>query len=121
MTITQQHLIDLGLTYAGTSLRHPFRVDLPVLYVRERMFALFGTYTDVASVSLKTSPDEAWLQRETYKGAVLPGYHLNKQHWNTVLFNGIVPDDVLLIMFRESYLRVVSNLRKADRLALGER
>lgn len=118
MTINHQQLIELGLRYKGTSVRYPFRMDLPVLYVREKMFALLGKTDEIESVNVKTSPDEAWLQRETYKGSVLPGYHMNKQHWNTVLLNGTVPDEVILVMFQESYQRVVAKLPKADREAL---
>lgn len=115
MTMNHQRLIELGLSYKGTSLRYPFNEDLPVVYVGEKMFALLGTHQSVESVNLKTSPHEAWIQRETYPGSVLPGYHMNKMHWNTVLLNDTVPDEVIVEMLRESYLRVVANLPKADR------
>lgn len=115
MTINHQQLIELGLSYKGTSLRYPFAMDLPVLYVRDKMFALLGKQQGFESVNLKTSPHEAWLQRETYSGSVLPGYHMNKQHWNTVILNGTVPDEVVIVMFQESYQRVVAKLPKADR------
>lgn len=118
MAVNHQHLMEVGLDCRGTSLRYPFDPDLPVLFVRERMFALLGKHSGVESVNLKTSPDEAWLQRETYRGSVLPGYHMNKQHWNTVLLNGTVPDDVILVMFQESYLLVAAKLPKAQRLGL---
>jgi predicted DNA-binding protein (MmcQ/YjbR family) len=114
-----QQLIELGLSYRGTSLRYPFDPELPVLYVRDKMFALLGQHHGVESVNLKTAPDEAWLQRETYPGAVLPGYHMNKRHWNTVVLNGEVPDDVVTGMLQESYRLVVAKLPRADRDILG--
>jgi predicted DNA-binding protein (MmcQ/YjbR family) len=118
--MNHRQLIDVGLSKRGTSLRYPFDPELPVLFVRNRMFALLGTSKDgVPSVNLKTHPDEAWLQREAYPGAVLPGYHMNKRHWNTVLLNGAVPDDVILDMLDESYRLVVAKLPKADREALS--
>ncbi|MFD0694702.1 MmcQ/YjbR family DNA-binding protein [Paenibacillus sp. GCM10027628] len=113
--MNHEQLIDLGLSYLGTSLRYPFDPDLPVLFVQEKMFALLGKQQGVESINLKTSPDEAWLQRETYPGSVIPGYHMNKQHWNTVILNGTVPDDVISTMVRESYRLVVAKLPKADR------
>ncbi|GMA62109.1 MmcQ/YjbR family DNA-binding protein [Alicyclobacillus fastidiosus] len=113
--INHQQLIELGLSYKGTSLRYPFTMDLPVLYVRDRMFALLFNRDGVESVNLKTSPDEAWLQRETYRGSVFPGYHMNKQHWNTVILNGTVPDEVIIVMFQESYYRVVAKFPKSER------
>jgi predicted DNA-binding protein (MmcQ/YjbR family) len=114
-----QKLIALGLSYRGTSLRYPFDPGMPVLYVQEKMFALLGKRESIDSVNLKTSPDEAWLQRETYPGAVLPGYHMNKQHWNTVLLNGEVPDEMIFIMLKESYRLVVAKLPKAERERLN--
>jgi predicted DNA-binding protein (MmcQ/YjbR family) len=118
MQMDHKRLIELGLGYKGTSLRYPFTMELPVLYVRERMFALLGKQQGVESVNLKTSPHEAWSQRETYPGAVIPGYHMNKQHWNTVILNGAVPDAVVVDMLEESYRRVVAKLPRADRNGL---
>ncbi len=116
--MNHQQLIDLGLNYEGTSLRYPFDPELPILFVKNRMFALLFNRGGVESVNLKTSPDEAWLHRETYPSAVLPGYHMNKKHWNTVLLNGVVPDDVIVEMIWESYQRVIAKLPKVERESL---
>ncbi|SDS48883.1 Predicted DNA-binding protein, MmcQ/YjbR family [Paenibacillaceae bacterium GAS479] len=112
-------LITIGLGYPGTSVKTPFDPDLQVLYVKEKMFALFGHTGENESVNLKTSPDEAWLQRETYPGAVLPGYHMNKRHWNTVVLNGEVPEAVVEGMMRESYLLVVAGMTKKAQAELA--
>ncbi|MNS18378.1 hypothetical protein D3C72_500690 [compost metagenome] len=116
--MNHQELIELGLGYPGTSLRYPFDPGLPVLFVGSKMFALLRSHLDVESVNLKTSPEEAWVQRESYPGAVIPGYHMNKRHWNTVLLNGQVPDEVITAMLQESYQLVVSKMPKASRLLL---
>lgn len=116
--MNHQQLIELGLGYPGTSLRYPFDPNLPVLYVGDKMFALLGTHQDMESINLKTAPDEAWIQRESYPGAVLPGYHMNKRHWNTVVLNGHVPDEVITSMLLESYQLVVAKMPKASRLIL---
>lgn len=116
--MNHEQLIELGLSYYGTSLRYPFDPHMPVLFVRDKMFALFGTQQGVESVNLKTSPDEAWLQRESYPGSVIPGYHMNKKHWNTVILDGSVPDQVIMTMLRESYQLVVAKLPKAERTGL---
>ncbi|MBB6672080.1 MmcQ/YjbR family DNA-binding protein [Cohnella nanjingensis] len=115
-----QDLIALGLSYAGTSLRYPFDPKMPVLYVGSKMFALLGDWQGSESVNLKTSPDEAWLQRETYPGTVFPGYHMNKRHWNTVVLDGTVPDRVVSEMLEASYLLVYANLPKAERLRISQ-
>ncbi|WP_274435111.1 MmcQ/YjbR family DNA-binding protein [Alicyclobacillus sp. ALC3] len=118
MAVNHSHLIELGLKFPGASMKFPFRFDLPVLYVRGKMFALLGKQGSDQSVNLKTSPDEAGWQRQTYPGSVIPGYHMNKEHWNTVILNGNVPDDVVLQMLHESYQRVVSKLPHKDRIGL---
>ncbi|MBB6634334.1 MmcQ/YjbR family DNA-binding protein [Cohnella thailandensis] len=110
-----QQLIDKGLAYPGTSLRYPFDPEMPVLFVGSKMFALIGVRSGAASVNLKTSPEEAWLQRETYPGSVLPGYHMNKKHWNTVLLDGSVPDSVIEEMLEASYRLVRAKLTRAER------
>ena len=50
--------------------------------------------------------------------AVIPGYHMNKEHWNTVILNGTVPKEEIEKMIDTSYSLVVGNLKKSDRLAL---
>lgn len=53
-------------------------------------------------VSLKCDPKLAEILREKYE-TVLPGYHLNKKHWNTILCTGQIPDDELRDLARHSY------------------
>jgi predicted DNA-binding protein (MmcQ/YjbR family) len=52
---------------------------------------------------------------------VIPGYHLNKQHWNTVIIDGSLPDETIREMIEDSYDIVVSKLPRAERRALGWR
>jgi predicted DNA-binding protein (MmcQ/YjbR family) len=116
--MNHEQLIELGLSYNGTSLRYPFDPHMPVLFVHNKMFALLGKQQGVESVNLKTSPEEAWLQRESYPDSVLPGYHMNKRHWNTVILNRSMPDDVIVTMLRESYQLVVAKLPASERQLL---
>lgn len=53
-------------------------------------------------VSLKCDPKLALLLREKYE-SVLPGYHLNKKHWNTIICSGQLPDDEIFDLARHSY------------------
>jgi len=117
--LNTEQLIREGLSRPGTALRYPFDPDIPVLFVGSKMFALFGVHEGVERVNLKTQPEEAWLQRETYPGSVIPGYHMNKKHWNTVLFDGRVPDEVILTMLEESYRLVWAKLSRAEREAIS--
>ena len=108
-------LIEAGLAKPGTALRYPFDPDLPVLFVGSKLFALLGHTGERESVNLKADPEEAWLLRQQYADSVLPGYHMNKKHWNTVVLDGKVPDDEVLAMLGQSYLLVRSKLPKRER------
>ncbi|KIL36684.1 hypothetical protein SD71_06690 [Cohnella kolymensis] len=108
-------LIDKGLSLPGTSLQYPFDPHLPVLFAGKRMFALLGTNAEHESVNLKAEPEEAWLLRQQYPGSVLPGYHMNKKHWNTVILDGTVPDKEILVMLEQSYYLVCSKMTKRER------
>ena len=79
------------------------------------MFALLGRTGNNESVNLKVDPEEAWILRQQYAGSVLPGYHMNKKHWNTVVLDGSVPDDEVLAMLEQSYLLVRNKLTKRER------
>lgn len=113
--MNHEQLMKIGLNKPGTALKYPFDPDLPVLYVGSKMFALFGKTGADESVNLKADPEEAWMLRQQYPSAVLPGYHMNKKHWNTVVLNGAVPDDELLAMLEQSYRLVRTKLSKTER------
>ncbi|SIN79808.1 MmcQ/YjbR family DNA-binding protein [Chitinophaga niabensis] len=107
------------LSLPGTSEGLPFGENTLVFYVMGKMFAL----TDIEefeSANLKCDPDQAIELRERYEG-VLPGYHMNKKHWNTVLFDGSIPDKLLLQWTKDSYDLVVAKLPKKVREELTGR
>jgi predicted DNA-binding protein (MmcQ/YjbR family) len=68
-------------------------------------------------VSLKCDPVVAEDLRRRYVG-IIPGYHLNKRHWNTVALDGSVPDALIREMCEDSYDLVVGSLPKVVRLRL---
>jgi predicted DNA-binding protein (MmcQ/YjbR family) len=116
--ISHAGLQEAGLAKPGTSLKYPFDPGLAVLYVGSKMFALLGWTGSTESVNLKADPEEAYLLRKQYTGSVLPGYHMNKKHWNTVVLDGTVPDAEVLAMLDQSYQLVRSKLTKAERDAI---
>jgi predicted DNA-binding protein (MmcQ/YjbR family) len=91
----------------------PFGEDTLVFKVAGKMFALISL-ANPTSVNLKCDPENVEIYRQQYSG-VLPGFHMNKKHWNTVLFNADVKDQVLLQMVTDSYRLVVSGLPKTLR------
>jgi predicted DNA-binding protein (MmcQ/YjbR family) len=116
--MNHQILNEYSLNKPGTSCRYPFDPHLPVLYVGEKMFALLGHTGGMESVNLKGDPEQNWLLREQYPETIIPGYHMNKRHWNTVLLNGTVPDEVILQLLDESYLLVWRGLSKSERQSI---
>ena len=88
----------------------PFDENTLVFKVFGKMFAL----ADVAlfeSINLKCDPEKAILLREEYS-CVLPGYHMNKKHWNTILMDGSVPDRLIREWIDDSYRLVREKLPK---------
>ncbi len=75
------------------------------------MFALVREGSDPAHVSLKCRPELAELLREKYE-TVMPGYHLDKKHWNTIICSGQLEDDELFGLVDLSYNLVVEGLPK---------
>ena len=94
----------------GVTEGFPFDELTLVLKVGGKMFALLNLDKDL-SVNLKCDPERAIDLRERYE-AILPGYHMNKQHWNTVMLDGSVPKNLLLEMIDHSYDLVFKSLSK---------
>ncbi len=111
-------LRDHCLSFAGSQETFPFGSETSVFKVAGRVFALSQLAADSLRVSVKCEPGLAAALRVAH-AAVLPGYHLNKRHWNTVIIDGSLPDDAVRDMIEDSYDLVVSTLPRARRLALG--
>jgi predicted DNA-binding protein (MmcQ/YjbR family) len=111
-------LRDHCLSFTGAEETFPFGPNTSVFKVAGKMFALSELAADPLRVSLKCEPVLAGALREAH-AAVLPGYHLDKRHWNTVVVDGSLSDDAIRDMIEDSYDLVVSNLPRADRRALG--
>jgi predicted DNA-binding protein (MmcQ/YjbR family) len=113
-------LRDHCLSLTGAEETFPFGPNTSVFKVAGKMFALSQLGADSLRVSVKCEPALAEALRETHT-AVIPGYHLNKRHWNTVILNGTLPDETIHDMIEDSYDIVVSKLPQGKRRALGWR
>jgi len=117
--LTAERLKALCLGQPGAEESFPFTAEHSVFKVGGKMFALTALDERPLSVSLKCVPEVAVKLRLEYP-AITAGYHLNKQHWNTVLLDGTVPDRLVREMIEDSYDLVRSKLPKAVRLTLGD-
>lgn len=106
------------LARPGAVEDRPFGPQPLVLKVGGKMFALLSEDATPLQISLKCEPAHALFLRDSFP-AVQPGYHLNKEHWNTVTLDGSIPDDGIKTMIDESYALVVKSLSKAVRQRLG--
>jgi predicted DNA-binding protein (MmcQ/YjbR family) len=113
-------LRDRCLAFPGAEETFPFAPGLSVFKVAGKMFALTRLDETPPRVALKCEPQLAEQLREAHP-AVLPGYHLNKRHWNTVILDGSLPDRMIRDMIEDSYDLVVSGLPGARRRELGWR
>ena len=102
----------------------PFGPDIYVYKVVGKIFAILsenlvpGTPAKMASLNLKCDPTEALMLRQIFP-AITPGYHMNKQHWNTLLLDTSVPDNEIKRQIEQSYALVVKSLPKAKRPLLA--
>lgn len=96
----------------------PFGPDVLVYKVAGKMFALATLDPFGARVNLKCEPGRALDLRDRFDD-IVPGYHMNKRHWNTVLLNGQVPHALILDLIDHSYEQVFAALPKRTRDALS--
>ncbi len=101
------------LSKTGTTEETPFGPTTLVFKVVGKLYALTGLET-FASINLKCDPERAMELREKYDG-VVPGYHMNKKHWNTVIMDGSISDELILEWIDHSYDLVVQGLSKQQR------
>ena len=81
----------------------PFGDTVIVFKVNGKMFLLVPLDTDELQFNVKCDPEKALELREEFPDVILPGYHMNKKHWNTVIVNGKLPSKQVLKMIDDSY------------------
>ena len=108
------------LSMPGAAEDRPFRPDVPVYKVMGKMFAYVSPNQNPPWLTLKLHPTTGQLARSTH-AAVHPGYHMNKEHWNTIELDGSVPEAEILAWIDEAYDLVVAGLTRAARAELRTR
>lgn len=117
--LTPEQIKHLCLEQPGAEETFPFTDQLSVFKVGGKVFALTALGESPLTLSLKCVPEVAVKLRLEH-AAITPGYHLNKQHWNTVLIDGTVPDEQIREMIEDSYDLVRAKLPKAVRMRLAD-
>lgn len=115
--MTPDELRGACLAFTGAGEERPFGPRTSVFKVEGRMFALSALDAEPLRVSIKCEPELAEQLRRSHEG-IVPGYHLNKRHWNTVYLDAL-PEQMVRDLIEDSYDLVVAALSRAKRSRLG--
>lgn len=100
------------LNKAGTEETLPFGPDALVYKVYGKVYAITSLNSETFTVNLKCDPDHAVELREMYT-EIIPGWHMNKKHWNTVNMQGSLKDSFLRELIDQSYDLILKKLPKS--------
>lgn len=108
--LTREDVLNYGLSFPGTYKEAPFHdPNWQLVRVTENKKAFLWTYERAGYLNLNVKVDPEW--RDFFRNAyesVIPGYHLNKEHWNTIIIDGTIPDSEIKKMIEESY-RIITD------------
>jgi predicted DNA-binding protein (MmcQ/YjbR family) len=104
---------DFCLSLPEVTEGFPFDEDTLVFKVNNKVFAITGVH-DFDYINLKCDPEKAIELRDSYE-AVKPGYHMNKQQWNSVYVNQDVDDQQIVDWTLDSWKLIVQKMKKVDR------
>jgi predicted DNA-binding protein (MmcQ/YjbR family) len=108
---SHKEVMDYLLSMPNVRLDYPFGENTAVYKVNlpagEKMFALVSENSQPIRLSLKCDPQLAEALRQKYE-TVMPGYHLNKKHWNTIVLTGQLPWNDIRDLIKHSYNLVAS-------------
>ena len=102
---TREEILAYGLTFADTYVDTPFSdTNWQLVRVKQSKKAFLWTYEKDGFLNLNVKADPEWRDfwRSTYE-SVIPGYHQNKEHWNTIILDGSIPNEDVKRMIAESY------------------
>lgn len=114
-----EELRDYCLSKKGVEELMPFGPETLVFKVMGKVFLLVGLENNPIQFNVKCSPDKAIELREIYS-CVIPGYHMNKQHWNTIICDGSVNSKLTFSWIDDSYNLVANSLTKKLKQQLNE-
>lgn len=109
MNIEEYRTFCLSLQEAEEGM--PFDEKALVFTIKGKMFSLTNSIDTFELINVKCEPEEAIVLRERFD-AVIPGYYMNKKHWNSIKMDGTIPDKQIKDWIKNSYRLVISTLPK---------
>ncbi len=116
--MTKNEIIDYFLTFKGSILTFPFDDVTEVFKVGNKMFGLISKRGAFDTINLKGLPDDNIALRNMFS-SITPGFHMNKEHWNTIILDGTLEDELIKRLISESYDIVFNKLSLKARNSLG--
>ena len=111
---TREDAVSFGLSFENTYSDRPFRdQNWQLIRVEPGKKAFLWIYEMNGYIHLNVKADPEW--RDFWRAAyasVIPGYHQNKEHWNTIILDGTIPDKDIERMISESYDRITDSPTK---------
>ena len=108
---TREQALKYGLSFPDTYLDAPFHDNnwqLVRFSGNDKAFLWTYEKDGYVNLNVKVEPDNAWFWRDAYR-SVIPGYHQNKEHWNTIILDGSIPEKDIKLMIRDSYALISYN------------
>ncbi|PBQ32149.1 MmcQ-like protein [Sphingobacteriaceae bacterium] len=109
-----EEIREICLSKKGVEEGFPFGNETLVFKVGGKIFLLVSLESQILQFNAKCMPDRAIELREKFS-TILPGYHMNKKHWNTVICDGSIPKVLINTIIEDSYQLVLSSLTKKIR------
>lgn len=103
---------DYCLAKKGVTESFPFDEQTLVFKVMGKMFAICGLERIPSQVNLKCDPERSVELRTRYDGLIMPGWHMSKLHWNTVMIEANLPPKLITELIDHSYDLIVAGLTK---------
>jgi predicted DNA-binding protein (MmcQ/YjbR family) len=116
--VNSEQFRDYCLAKQAVTESTPFDDVTLVFKVAGKMFALMSLDDERMGVNLKNLPEKNIELREEHD-FIVAGYHMNKQHWNTVYMASCFSDQLMKVLIDDSYDLVVKGLPKKDKIAFG--
>ena len=113
-----EELRDYCIAKAAVTESFPFDESTLVFKVAGKMF-LLTDLVDAFSMNIKNTPEKVIELKEQYP-SVLPGYHMNKIHWVTVMIDGTITDNLLKQWIDESYDLIVAGFSRKEKSLFAE-
>lgn len=98
-----EEIYEYVINKANVTACFPFGDETLVFKVNNKIFLLVALDETPLKINVKCNPENAILLREKHPNTILPGYHMNKKHWNTVVINGEITVTNIKVFIDDSY------------------